>query len=95
MDTGFDLSRGFGAHAYAVMETIAVRSRVPRKQVEGRAAYQVFEKYTAVCQKIVELHGLLKEDHHRGGVARADAKTRRRSHPNDEAAHRGRICAMA
>lgn len=77
LDTGFDLSRGFGAHAYAVMETIAVRSRVPRKQVEGRAAYQVFEKYTAVCQKIVELHGLLKEKTTTVGVlARADAKTR-------------------
>ena len=58
------------------MDTLAVRSRVPREQVEKRPAYKVFESSPGFCEKLRDLHGLLKEKSTTQQVlARADAKT--------------------
>ena len=71
-------SRGFGPQAYAIMDTLAVRSRVPREQVEKRPAYKVFESYPGFCDKLRDLHGVLNEKSTTQQVlARADAKTHR------------------
>ena len=55
LDHGGDFSRGFGPQAYAIMDTLAVRSRVPREQVEKRAAYKVFESSPGFCEKLKRL----------------------------------------
>ena len=59
LDNDFDISRGFGRQAYAILDTVAVRGRVSREQVEKRPAFSVF-KDTTFQDKLDDLHGLLK-----------------------------------
>ena len=75
LDNDLDFSLGFGRQAYAILDTVAVRGRVSREQVEKRPAFSVF-KDTRFQDRLDDLHGLLKVRKTTINVlARRDAET--------------------